>query len=429
MADDRPTAHRDHEYSLEPVELIRQSGAVLRVGRLMLASGTASYRVKEAMQAVAKALGIDRHTAAVTLTEITATTHRGPIFRTEVTEVRTFGVNAERIKLLDDFRSTLPETITVDEVHEALDRIEAKPALYHPAVNAISAGAACAAFAVLNNARPLEVLAVLVAATFGQLLRRSLAHRSFNPFGTTMAAAALACGLYLASVALYGMFGASVDVHASGYIACTLFLLPGFPLITAALDLAKLDFSAGISRLVFATMMIVGAALSVWAMTLIGALDSSAREPIALDAPVHYGVMALASLVGVLGFALMFNSPWRMALAASVVGMVSNTARLLLIDHGVMVQMATVIGCVLVGVLVAIAARPVASPIITLQVPAVLVMIPGVLAFQSVVRLNEGDYTATIGAILQVVLVVLSILVGLVVAKLVTDPKWAFDRA
>ncbi|WP_062295434.1 threonine/serine ThrE exporter family protein [Demequina maris] len=428
MADERVNPG-DHEHSLEPVGLIQQSGAILRVGRMMLAAGTASYRVKEAMAAVASALGIDRHTAAVTLTEITATTHRGSIFRTEVTEVRKFGVNAERIALLDDFRTAIPERTTVDEVHAALDRIETKPALYHPAVNALSAGAACAAFAVLNNARPLEVLAVLIAATGGQFLRRALAHRSFNPFGTTMVAAALACGIYLASVALYGIFGAAVDVHASGYIACTLFLLPGFPLITAALDLAKLDFSAGISRLVFATMMIVGAALSVWAITLVGALDTSAREPIPLDAFPHYAMMAIASLVGVLGFALMFNSPARMALSAALIGMVSNTARLLLIDHGVMIQMATVIACVLVGVLAAAAAPRTPSPIITLQVPAVLVMIPGVMAFQSVVSLNEGDYNATIASILQVLLVVLSILVGLVIGKLITDPKWAFDQS
>jgi len=428
MAEEAANA-RDPEHSLEPVGLIGQSGAVLRVGRMMLAAGTASYRVKEAMAAVAHALGVDRHTAAVTLTEITATTHRGPIFRTEVTEVRRFGVNAERIQLLDEFRSEIPEHTTVDEVHAALDRIERRPALYHPAVNAVSAGAACAAFSVLNNARPLETLAVLVAATAGQFVRRALAHRSFNPFGTTMAAAAIACGLYLASVALYGMFGTDVDVHASGYIACTLFLLPGFPLITAALDMAKLDFSAGISRLVFAVMMIVGAALSVWAMTLIGALDASARDPIPLDPVPHFAMMALASLVGVLGFALMFNSPWRMAISAALIGMVSNTVRLILIDEGVMIQMATVIGCVLVGVLVAIAAPRTPSPIITLQVPAVLVMIPGVLAFQSVVSLNEGNYTDTIGAILEVVLVVLSIMVGLVIAKLITDPKWAFDRS
>ena len=78
---------RSQEDALEPVELIRQSGTVLRMGAAMLSAGTGSYRVKTAMQQVATALGIDRHHAHVTLTEITATSHRGPIFRTEVAEV------------------------------------------------------------------------------------------------------------------------------------------------------------------------------------------------------------------------------------------------------------------------------------------------------------------------------------------------------
>lgn len=417
----------DHEDALEPVGLIQQSGAILRVGRMMLASGTASYRVKEAMQAVAAALGIDRHIALVTLTEITATTHRGPIFRTEVTELRTLGVNAHRIALLDEFRREVPARTTVSEVNAALDGIERMPALHHPVMNAIYAGGACAAFAVLNNARALEVIAVLLAATMGQLLRRSLHHRGVNPFGTTMLAAAVACAVYLASVAVYGAFGLAVDVHASGYIACVLFLLPGFPLITGALDMAKLDFSAGVSRIIFGTMMTVGAALSVWALTLLGGLDTSVRAPLPMADLTHLGITALASFIGVLGFALMFNSPWKMALYASAIGMVANTIRKALVEHGMMIQMATVIACVIVGVLAAWVARPAQSPIITLQVPAVLVMIPGVLAFQSVVSLNEGNYVDTIGAILEVILVVLSIMVGLVVAKLLTDRQWAVE--
>lgn len=417
----------DHEDALEPVGLIRQSGAILRVGRMMLAAGTASYRVKEAMQAVARALGVDHHAAHVTLTEITATTHRGPIFRTEVTEIRSLGVNADRIAMLDRFRREVPDRTSVTEVHAALDAIDKAPARHHPVMNAIYAGGACAGFAVLNNARPLEVIAVLIAASIGQFVRRSFHHRGFNPFGTTMLAAAIACGVYLASVAAYSVGGAQVDVHASGYIACVLFLLPGFPLITGALDLAKLDFSAGISRIVFGAMMTLGAALSVWALTLWGGLDTSVREPMEMSTATHVVVTALASLIGVLGFALMFNSPWRMALFAAVIGMVANTIRKAMIENGMMIQMATVIACVIVGVLAALAADLARSPIITLQVPAVLVMIPGVLAFQSVVSLNEGRYVDTIGAILEVLLVVLSIMVGLVIGKLLTDRHWSFE--
>ena len=93
---------RPPEDVLEPLDLIRQSGAVLRMGKAMLSSGTGSYRVKSAMQQVARAFGLDRHEAHVTLTEITTTSHRGSIFRTEVAEVRAVGVNAHRLGELTD---------------------------------------------------------------------------------------------------------------------------------------------------------------------------------------------------------------------------------------------------------------------------------------------------------------------------------------
>ena len=76
---------RVQEEALEPVALIEQSGAVVRTGLLMLASGTASYRVKEAMAAVATALGIDRPRYHVSFTDIASTSHRGRIFRTRET--------------------------------------------------------------------------------------------------------------------------------------------------------------------------------------------------------------------------------------------------------------------------------------------------------------------------------------------------------
>src|SRR5690606_33125408 len=120
----------ERERALEPVELIRQSGAIIRLGRMMLAAGTASYRVKEAMQAAARALGITSHTAHVTLTEITATTRRGGIFRTEVTEVRQVSVNADRIGQLDRLRRELRPGETAAHLNNRLDAIEARGSLY-----------------------------------------------------------------------------------------------------------------------------------------------------------------------------------------------------------------------------------------------------------------------------------------------------------
>jgi len=86
------------------------------------------------------------------------------------------------------------------------------------------------------------------------------------------------------------------------------------------------------------------------------------------------------------------------------------------------------LACLVLGVLAAVGARGGRWPVITLQVPASLLQIPGVLAHEAVVSLNESRYIDATAGILQVLLTVLAMLIGLVVAKYMTDPHWAFER-
>ncbi|WP_159448701.1 threonine/serine exporter ThrE family protein [Demequina sp. NBRC 110053] len=423
--DERVRAAFEMEESLEPVSLIEQSRVVIRTGQLMLAAGTASYRVRQAMRAVAAALGVDHHANHVSMTDIAATSHRGRIFRTEVAENTSFAVNADRLAGLDRMRRTLPARTTPEEVNRALDAIEGRGPLYPGVANSAFAGFACAAFAVLNHAHAWEVAAVFIAAALGQWTRRALAHRHFNAFGTTMAAAAVSTGLYVLAIAGIGLGVDQVETHAAGYISSVLYLLPGFALITGALDMAKMDLQAGIQRIAFGTMITMAAGVSVWLFALIEPLSTASRPDADVSSLVQVVVWAAASGIGVLGFALMFNSPWRMAAIAAGIGAIANTGRLLAVDRDAPVQAATAVACLVVGVLAAGAAGRGRFPVITLSVPAVLVMIPGVAAHEALVSLNAGQYTAATAGVLEVTLVVLAIMVGLVVAKLLTDREWA----
>jgi len=424
----RPAGDLPHEDSLEPVALIRQSGTVLRTGRDMLAAGTGSFRVKTAMQQVARAVGLDRHEAHVTLTEITATSHRGPIFRTEVTEARRIGVDANRLAELTRMCDALQPGTTVDDVDRELDRIEALRALYPPLLNALFAAVACGAFAYLNNGGPIEVLGVALAAGLGQAVRRAMLHRAINQFGTTMVAAAVASLVYLGfAVALEAVVGPGAS-HQAGYVSAVLFLVPGFALVTGALDLAKLDFSAGIARTVYANVILVSAGVSVWAVSWVAGLHPAALPPVPAPLAVELALRAVASGLGVLGFALLFNSPVRMALGAAGIGAVANVLRLQLVDAGLAVQAATMIATLVVGLLAAWVAPRLRVPRITVSVPAVVIMVPGAAAYRAVVGLNDGDAGTTFAAGAQALFVVVSIAVGLAAARMLTDRDWAYER-
>lgn len=415
----------------EELDLIRRSGAVLRVGRLSLSSGTGSYRVKASMARVAAALGIDRHEAHVTLTEITTTSHRGRSFRTEVLEVRNIGVNTDRLAELEWLaqRVEARDGWTVEEVGAEVDAIERKPPLYPVVLNALWAAIACAAFAFLNSGGPVEILGAFVGAFLGQGLRRIALHRGFNQFGVAMVAAAVASGAYLGFVELVHLAGLTTGVHEAGYASAALFLVPGFPLVTGALDLAKLDFSAGLARLTHAVMILISAAFAVWAVSIIVGLSPDPPQPLAIGAVALVLLRAAASFVGVLGFALMFNSPWRMALVAALVATVPNVLRIAGAQHlHWPPQAAAAAAACLVGLLAAWIAPRLNIPRITVYVPAVTIMVPGVPAYRAVFYLSNGDITNAMSYGVTAALIVAALAIGLGIARMLTDREWGLEH-
>lgn len=411
--------------------LIQQSGVVLRAGLLSLSSGTGSYRVKETMRRIAAALGIDRHHAQVTLTEITSTSHRGRSFRTEVAEVHGVGVNASRIAALEELATRVGSAdrpVGIPELTAALDVIEREQPRYGAVLNGLWAGLACAAFAFLIGGGPFEVIAALAGGWAGQIARRLLLSRNGNQFGATTVAAATACATYLLAVEAGRLVGEPVAAHQAGYVAAVLFLIPGFPLVTAGLDLAKLDLSAGVARLVYAALIAVSAGLAVWAVALVLGLSPDPLPGPDLPPAALVPLQAAASFVGVAGFALMFNGTARMAAAAGTIGMIANLLRLELIRIDLPPQAAAAVAALLVGLLAAVAGPWLRVPRITLTVPAVLVMVPGVLLYRAIFAVSEGDAGAAVGTIAQAALVTMALPIGLAVSRMLTDRRWAFDR-
>jgi uncharacterized membrane protein YjjP (DUF1212 family) len=419
----------------DQLELSNRSGVALRVGRLSLAAGTGSYRVKASMARLARAVGVERHEAHVTLTEITATSRRGNSFRTEVTEVRNIGINADRLARIERLVTKLErehvETgreIDPDRAHAELDAIERVGAIYGALLNALWAGIACAAFAFLNNGGAVEVSVVFVGAFLGQAVRRQLLHRGYNQFGVTMLAAAVAAFSYLAIVEALHAVGATGTHHEAGYVSAVLFLVPGFALVTGALDLARLDFSAGVARVTYALMILTSAALALWGVSAIVGLAPVTLHPPDLPWAVLLVLRLVASFGGVLGFALMFNSPWRMALGAATVGMVANVIRIELIEAGVVTQAAAAVAALLIGVIATYAAPRLDVPRVTMSVPAVVIMVPGVTAYRAVFSLSEGATGDALVYGVQAALVIVSLSIGLAVARMLTDRNWGFEQ-
>jgi len=407
-----------------------EADAVLRLGLLMVAAGTGGYRVIRAMKRAARAMGFDRLDAEISITSVVCTFHRGVSFRTVVATQPAPAVDASRIEALEHLTHHLPNrmnanalTMCLDDIVHSVTHRWSRPVLM------VAAGAACAAFALLNYFPVEGAAAVAVAAACGQLVRMILASRHLNQLGVVAVAAATSCLVfYLLNWALpLTHLPDDARAFAAGYIAAVLYLIPGFPLFSSMLDLSRFDITAGLTRLCYAMAVITAATMSV---ALVSAMTG--LSPLSIDAPTPtarwYLLAAVASFVGVGGFALLFNSSRRMVLFAASIGVVANMVRLVMIDAGVQPQYAAYTGGVVVGLLGAVITARTTLPRITMTVPASVIMIPGTAMYRAVHFLNSGDIDQALSNAATAGLIIVWISAGLVTARILTDRDWAFGK-
>lgn len=420
----------EHEDALEPQHLIRRSDVVLRAGILMLGAGTSGLRVREVMRAVARSVGVDRIKAQVTSTDIVLTVQRRKTFRTQVAEIGAPGVNAHRIALLKDFAGNLPERARVAEVDAMLDDIERTPRLYPTWLLVPLVAMACASVSVLTNGSWREVVAVLPASALAYWLHLSLTARQLNHLAVVMTSAATATGLFLAFSRLLDLaLGGPGPRMAAGLVCAAVFLIPGFPLVTAGLDLTRIDLLAGLPRLTYAAMVLLAITIGVWAVVAVSGASPDPVPPLEGSPPAVWTAVLVASFFAVFGWAMMFNSPWPTALASGVVAVLGNIPRLLLLESGVKAHIATFVGCFLMGLLCALAASLFGMEKIIMTVPTVLVSIPGSAALRTLIYFDQADVVRAMENGVATVLAAIAMVAGLAGARMLTDPEWAFTRS
>lgn len=421
----------EHEYedALEPTHLIRRSDVVLKAGIMMLGAGTSGLRVRELMQSVASTVGIRRLNAEISFTSIVLTIGRRGIFRTQVAEVPNPGVNAHRIAMLQDLGASLPERAEVGEVQAQLRRIEQTPRLYRDWVLVILVALACASITVLNNGGWREVVAVLPASALAFWLHRKMASFQLNHLATVLISAAVSSGLYVGFTALLDLILASSSPRtAAGFISACIFLIPGFPLVTAGLDLARIDLLAGIPRMVYAGMVLLAITIGVWLVATVSGLSAEPVPPLDAPLPVLLAAALAAGFFAVFGWAAMFNSPLRMAVASGLIAAVCNLPRLVMLEFGVKPHVATFLACFLMGLACAAVAKWLDMTKIIMTVPVVLVVIPGASALRTLLYFDQADVLSAIQSGVSTVLVAIAMIAGLAGARMLTDPEWAFTR-
>ncbi|WP_231578761.1 threonine/serine ThrE exporter family protein [Bifidobacterium mellis] len=350
------------------------------------------------------------------------------------------GSEARRPASSDKSSSPEPQAtggITVRQAHERLDLIERRKPLYSPLFSGFASAVACAAFVFLLGGGPYDMAGAFVGAGIGQWVRRQMLGRRINQFfatGVAVIIAALAC---VGTLRLVGIFDPVALKHDTAYIGAILFVIPGFPLVTGGLDIAKLDFPSGVQRITYAFSIILVATLGGWAVARMVMLNPQGFEPMNLSPWLMAGLRMIAAFCGVWGFSVLFNSPQRMALVAAVIGALTDTMRLEMQDllH-VPPEMAAFLGAFLAGMLATVWRSSVRHgllpphlgyPRISLTVPSIVIMVPGLYMYRAMFYLGQFNTLNALDWAFRAFMVIICLPIGLVTARVLTDRSWRYD--
>ena len=397
---------------------------LLRFGSLMLSAGETAFRVRRSMGAIACGLGFESLSVQLGARNLVASGCRNGETATLVRDVEIPSVNTERIGALEALAQCIPLEMTAREFATQLASIENAPPRYSISQTAAAVGAACGAFAFLNGALWVEIAACSIGGVVGQGLKSFLIRRRFNQYTVTALCAVVASALYCVVAALAHGAGFGVGRSSVGLVSSVLFLIPGFPLVTALLDQLQHETAAAVSRLAHAMMFVLTAAVGLSVVIALVGLSLETSPQHMLAKPLTIFWWAVASFCGGCGLAILYNGTSRNVLYVGAIALIGNELRLLLYDSGVSLPLATFLGALVVGLTASIAGRWIKEARVALTVPAAVMMVPGLYALETLVYFERGEILQGLSAGVLVGFVVGSIAFGLAAARFISQPEW-----
>ena len=411
-----PSLDQDHQANAaardEAVDVL------LRFGAAILRSGDTAARTREWVAVMARKLGCEALSLGLSSDAITASLRRVGVSMTGMREVGPGGTNAWRIGELEKLARSLGPHPAPHDIAARIAAIEAAPPRHAGGLVVVALGVASAAFAFLNGAGLPEMVAAALGGAFGQWVRSWLHRRAFNPYGTAAVCAVAASGVCVAAAALGGHAGLHFAQHPVAVIASVLFLVPGFPLLSALFDLLQLQTLAAVSRFAYGAMILAAVALGLSLVIALAGVDLSRPQALALAYPLALALRAVASFVASAAFALLFNCPMPIVLACGLVALVANDLRLLLIDAGMMPAPAAYLAALAIGLAAVLASWRFRVPPMALAVAPIVIMVPGRAAFEAIVLFNHGQMLEALQAAASCGFIVGALAMGLATARL-----------
>jgi uncharacterized membrane protein YjjP (DUF1212 family) len=391
---------------------------LLHTGQLLMESGADTNRIARDMSRAASFMGISEekihlHIMYTTLMlNVSDDDHSYTSFR----KCRHHGINMTIISAISKLSwRAMEEKYSLEKYEAELQRIQKLEhnRHYSALLSAIGAGLACGGFGKLFGCDWIAFFCTAFCAAIAFGLRRFCNNLGINPY------ASISISAFTATILAYFtqfFSGSATPWHP--LIACTLFIVPGIPLINSVDDLLNNYIVSGATRAINTLLIVGGMTFGIVLAIRLGNVPDFFTSLNVAPTSIYLS-HAIAAAIAAAGFSIIFNLPPRLLAIAALGGVISVCLRnFFALELNISQATGSFIGATAVSLMALKAAHYFHTPVHVITIPSVIPMIPGVLLYRllfAILNIKTLDASALIAAIqngVEAILIVISITIG-----------------
>ena len=384
--------------------LRRKLDLLLRTGQILMESSADTSRVKRNMERTAAYLGLPKENLHMNIDyymlQVNVSDEYHSFSKMQRCDKHVINMLAIQEVSKLSWRA-IQKDYSLDKYEEELEKIANGKHYYKDWIIAIGAGLACGGFCIQFGCDWTAFFYASIAAILGNRLRMFLNHSGSNLYANFAVAAFVSTILaWLSSflstptvqAALPEFFRPILFTETPWHplLACALYIVPGVPLINAVNDLLDNHINTGLVRAMNTLLIVIAMSFGIMLAIKCGSFDGFAKDLPTIPHHSFY-VYAVAAAISAMGFATIYNIPYRLMPWIAVGGVICVCTRnFVFLDPstgnaglGLGIVVGSLCGSALISIINIKAVHILHTPHQCITIPAVIPIVPGVLMYRA----------------------------------------------
>ena len=378
---------------------------ILTVGQVLAENGASTDRVIRSSKRVAEFMKIPEENFNM---QVTPSAIFLNVFEDERSNISSRNceknaVDMNLVTLISNFtKNALEKNYSQKKFQDILDNIISRKKLYSHMQIIFATGIFCGGLCFLFGGDIIAAIYTAICSAVGKFFQLKLSKLGVNHFAVISIAA------FVVTFLAYFAYLLPTETMATPIIACTLFLIPGVPIINAIIDILNDCLLNGITKAFRATLitisMTVGIVFAVVPLAFYENVNPTIFTKLALTSIHNFFEISVAGIVTAFSFSILINMPKRLLIILGVLGMISViTKNFFISELNFSLELGTFLGAVLVGILIIKVRKITRTPMQVLILPAIIPLVPGVLMYRflfsclNIEHLNSEEFFQACG--------------------------------